>query len=163
MTRNRVTSTRRSLGVAAGLIASATLLAPAALAGGFLDNSQPNQPSKPSWAAPAKRMPVEGEGTAAMEAQLENAEARLREAIQNAATAEYQYTRARTRRYPRGDALQEIKNRVAEMNKERNDAERDFIATVDEARAGGVPAGTLMHYMDLADEIRAGASRGSGG
>lgn len=125
-----------------------------ALADGYLDNDTPKEPTKPEWAVPAKRLPVEGEGVDASEAKLKNAEMRLREAQQNATTAEWAYTRARTRRYPRGDALMEIQQRAADMKKELADAEREFMDTVEAARRDGVPAGTLMPYMDIADQIR---------
>jgi len=146
----------RGLAPAVVLLATALLVASPAIAGGFLDNSAPEETEKPTWAVPAKRLPVEGEGVDAMEARLQNAEMRLQEARQNAAAAEWAYTRARTRRYPRGEALQEIENRMAEMNAELESARSEFVALVEEARRAGVPAGTLMPYMDLADEIRRG-------
>lgn len=150
----RVTRHARGLARAIGCAALGLVLAAPGFAGGFLDTSEPSDPEQPTWAAPAKRLPVEGEGADAAEAKLKNAEMRVREAQQNAATAEWAYTRARTRRYPRGEALEEIRTRMAEMNDELATAEREFVDLVEEARRAGVPAGTLMPYMDLADEIR---------
>jgi len=150
-------ATPASLRRVARMLASVGLglvLATPALAGGFLDDDAPKETARPEWATPAERVPVEGEGADAAEAQLKNAEMRLREAQQNAATAEWAYTRARTRRYPRGEALQEIETRMADMKKELAEAEREFMNTVEAARREGVPAGTLMPYMDLADQLR---------
>ena len=147
-------TSRRHL-VRALLLATVALsLASGAMADGFLDNSTPDEPRKPTWAVPAKRMPVEGTGGSAAEAELRNAKMRLLEARQNADTAMWSYTRARTRRYPRGEALVKIRNRLAEMNNELTAAENDFVAFVEKARQSGVPAGTLLPYMDIADEIR---------
>jgi len=152
--------TRRTWMAAAAALCALSLATPA-LAGGFLGGDRDEDAAaKPSWAVPAKRMPVEGDGAEAMAAQLENGKMRVQEAQQNVTMAEHTYTRSRARRYPRGEALQEIRNRVVEMKKERDDAERDFVALVDEARMSGVPAGTLMPYMDLADSIRRGQSSG---
>ncbi len=131
----------------------AVALATPALAGGFLDNSKPEEPVKHTWAVPAKRMPVEGDGTDAMVARLENARMRVEESQQNVETARFDLGRARTRRYPRGDKLKEIQDRVVDMVEERDAARSDFVELVTEARAAGVPAGTLMPYMDLSDEI----------
>jgi hypothetical protein len=150
----RVTRRGRAIARVIGCATLGLALAAPGFAGGFLDTSEPKDPEQPTWAAPAKRLPVEGEGADAAEAKLKNAEMRVREAQQNAATAEWAYTRARTRRYPRGEALEEIRTRLAEMNDELVTAEREFVDIVEEARRAGVPAGTLMPYMDLADEIR---------
>ena len=144
----------RGAQVALLAVAAALLVAPAAHAGGYLESGKPASSSRPTWAVPGERVPVEGEGEDARLAQLENARMRVQEAQQNQATAEWTYTRARTRRYPRGDALQEIINRVVEMNRERAEAETEFVALVEQARQAGVPAGPLSPYMDLADEIR---------
>lgn len=167
MTRRSATKSARTASrlLIVGLAAAIGLTLATAAESGILKSGQGSTKSeKPTWAAPAKRMPVEGEGTDALEARLQNAEMRVREAMQNAAAADYNYTRARTRRYPRGEALQEIKDRVVEMRDELVAAENDFMSMVDEARAGGVPMGTLMPYMDLSDEIKKNqATRAAGG
>lgn len=150
----RLGATRRRLVTALAGSVLGTVLAVPALAGGFLDESTPKEPEKPTWAVPAKRLPVEGEGVDAAEARLKNAEMRLREAEQNADTAEWAYTRARTRRYPRGEALQEIEDRVTKTKEELAAARQEFVELVETSRREGMPAGTLMPYMDIADEIR---------
>jgi hypothetical protein len=141
------------------LCAIALGLASPVHAGGYLDNSAPKTSEKPTWAVPAKRMAVEGDDADAMTAELHNAELRVREAQQNEETATWAYTRARTRNYPRGDALEEIRTRMTEMEKERVDAEKSFLDLVDRARGAGVPVGTLSAYMDLADQIRSNPAR----
>lgn len=135
-------------------IAFALGLASSAQAGGYLDNSAPSTNEKPSWAVPAKRMAVEGDDASALQAELHNAQLRVVEAQQNETTAEWAYTRARTRNYPRGDALVEMRTRYTELSKERADAEKSFLELVDRARQAGIAPGTLSPYMDLADEIR---------
>jgi hypothetical protein len=132
------------------------LVAPAALAGGFLEAGGGNEKSNeaPTWAVPAARKPVEGEGTEALAAELHNAELRVQEALQNAETAAYQLKRARTRSYPRGQALEDLKRQDQETRRERTAAANEFSALVERARRAGVPMGTLSRYMDLDDRIQ---------
>ena len=138
------------------LIATSILWPGSAGAGGFLTPGKTGadeEVRKLEYVAPAKRMDVAGDGVDALIAELKNAETRVREAWQNAWTAEQEYTRARTRRYPRGAALEEIKQRTYEMGREQVTAELDFSKIVDKARRGGVPMGTLAPFMDLELEI----------
>jgi hypothetical protein len=132
----------------------ALLLALPAAGGGFLDNSKPAQAEPPEYAAPAARKPVEGDDNAAWEAQLHNAKLRVEEAHQNYTAADYALTRARTRRYPRGDALEAMRSQTADLRREQAAAEADFSNVLEDARQSGVPAGVLMDYMDFDDEIR---------
>jgi hypothetical protein len=146
-------------GSVALVVAAVTLLTAAgASAGGFLSpgvkDDDANAP-KPGYVAPAKRMDVSGDGPDALVAELKNAEMRVREAWQNAFTAEEELTRARTRRYPRGAALEELRQRTVELGNEQIAAEKDFVQTVEKARRGGVPMGQLAPYMDFEQEIRA--------
>jgi hypothetical protein len=150
----RLTSARRL-----ALIAFALGLSSNVQAGGYLDNSEPATQEKPSWAVPAERMAVEGDDASALQAEVHNAQLRVVEAQQNEATAEWAYTRARTRNYPRGDALEELRTRYAELSKERADAEKSFLELVDRARQAGVAPGTLSPYMDLADEIQSNPAK----
>ncbi len=138
------------------LIATSLLWPGTAIAGGFLtpgpsaaDEASP----KRGYVAPAKRMEVDGDGADALLAELNNGEMRLREAWQNAFTAEQDYGRARIRRYPRGNGLLELETRAFEMGNEQIAAEQDFSRLVEKARRGGVPMGTLTPFMDLEDEI----------
>jgi len=126
-------------------------------AAGFLSNTEPKSEETPSFAAPAARKPVEGEDEDALAAGLYNASLAVKESRQNAETAQYAYTRARTRGYPRGEKLQAIKDRLVKMERERDEAERSFLAAFEKARGGGVPAGVLSPYYDLEEEI-SGAS-----
>ncbi len=146
--------------IGATTLAALLLVVPTgAGAGGFLSPGTQNAgeaPPKPEYAVPAKRMEVSGEGTDAIVAQLKNAQMRVHESRQNAETAEYDLQRARTRRYPRGEALEKLRIQVVDMGSERVAAEQEFTALVEEARRAGVPMGTLAPYMDFADQIRAG-------
>jgi hypothetical protein len=136
------------------------LLALPAAGGGFLENSKPNDNSKakevqrPEYAVPAARKPVEGDAFAAWEAQLHNARLRVEEAQQNHTAADYALTRARTRRYPRGEALDQLRAQTADLLREQAAAETDFNQLLEDARRAGVPAGVLMDYMDFGDEIQ---------
>jgi hypothetical protein len=154
MRRNRLI---RGLVVAAGLTGLLTLVVSTVSAGGFLSPGRQETESigKPTWAVPAARKPVEGEaeGTEAIEAELFNAELRITEAMQNAETAAYQYKRARTRNYPRGDALQALKVQAQETSGERSAAADEFSDIVERARRDGVPMGTLTHYLDLDERL----------
>jgi hypothetical protein len=151
----------RSIGILPALTAFVCLAAttgwlasaPSAQAAGFLSNTEPKSQEKPSFAAPAARKPVEGEGAEALESELYNAGLAVRETRQNLETAQYAYKRSRTRGYPRGDKLLEIKGRLAKMETERDEAERSFLAAYEKARAGGVAAAFLSDYYDLEEDI----------
>ena len=149
------------------LVAVSIVCPGAAAAGGFLSPGKTDADEaspKREYVAPAKRMDVQGDGVDALIAELKNAEMRVREAWQNAWTAEEEYTRARTRRYPRGTALEEIKQRTYDMGREQIAAEQEFSKLVEKARRGGVPMGTLSPFMDLDREIgRRQQSRQGGG
>jgi len=137
-------------------IAIALALAASADAGGILKpgtQSNDSVKKKPEFVAPAARKPVEGDGDDVIQARLHNAELEVREAHQNTEAAEWGYNRARTRRYPRGEALQALRDRRDSMRQDRDVAEQSFTRMVDEARRSGVPIGTLSNYMDLVDEI----------
>jgi uncharacterized protein YqfA (UPF0365 family) len=97
---------------------------------------------------------VQGDEHTAWEAKLYNAKLRVVESNQNYDAARYHLTRARTRRYPRGEALEAMQAQVQDLRRERADSEADFSTTLQEARRAGVPAGILMDYMDVEDEIR---------
>jgi hypothetical protein len=154
---------RRRLAAKAAVGSMLCLLALAVLssasdarAAGFLDNSAPKKTEKPTYAAPAARKPVEGDGSEALETALYNANLRVQEARQNYETARYSLKRSRHSNYPRGAALEALRVRVADMEKERDAAEKDFLAAYDEARRGDVPAGVLMSYDDLEEELQRG-------
>ncbi|MDG2049395.1 MAG: hypothetical protein P8M78_04460 [Myxococcota bacterium] len=123
-------------------------------ASGFLAPRSSASEESPAWAAPAKRLDVAGlsEEEASL-ARLENARMRLLEAEQNAAAATFNLTRARTRRYPRGEGLTALKQRQAEWQLEQREAEKDFARFLDQARREGVGAGRLLPFDELAEEI----------
>ena len=132
-----------------------------ALAGGFLSPRSSASEQRPTWAVPAKRLEVSGlsEEEAPL-ARLENARMRLMEAEQNAAVAHFNLTRARTRRYPRGEALKELQERQAAWQREQREAETDFLRVLGEARRRGVGSGRLLPFDEIADEIESRNERG---
>lgn len=133
--------------MAAGLVGGAS-------ADGYLGSRVP-EPSPPLyWEEPGEPIPVEGTGWTPVIAELENAEARIRRAWHNVATAQVLLTHARVRRYPRGEPFFEIRDRVTFLEAERDTAEDEFLALVERTRRGGMPAGTLSPFMDFSDEIR---------
>ncbi|MCH2186487.1 hypothetical protein MK280_11520 [Myxococcota bacterium] len=131
-----------------------------AFAGGFLSPGSSASERRPTWAAPAKRLEVSGlSEDEALLARLENARMRLLEAEQNAVTANFNLTRARTRRYPRGEGLRELQERQATWEREQREAEVDFLRLLDEARRQGVGSGRLLPFEEIADEIESGRRR----
>ena len=79
---------------------------------------------------------------------------------QNAAAANFNLTRARTRRYPRGEALKDLKERQAAWQREQREAETDFLRVLGEARRRGVGSGRLLPFDEIADEIESRNERG---
>lgn len=141
---------RPMIRVAMGL---SLLIAHSALADGYLASRVPEPTSPPSWAEPGEPIPLEGTGWTPVVAALANGEARVRRAWHNVVTAEKILTRAKTRRYPRGEPLIEVRERVVSLKAERKTAETEFVALVERSRRDGMPAGTLSPFMDFADEI----------
>jgi hypothetical protein len=141
-------------GFAVLLLGSFSIPASLAMAGGFLSPRSSASEERPTWAVPAKRLEVSGlsEEEAPL-ARLENARMRLLEAEQNAAAANFNLTRARTRRYPRGEALRALQERQAAWQLEQREAETDFLRVLGEARRQGVGSGRLLPFDEIADEI----------
>ena len=69
------------------------------------------------------------------------------------ATAQQLLTKARIRRYPRGEPLFEIRDRVIFLEAERESAESEFLILAEQARREGMPAGTLSSFMEFSDQI----------
>jgi len=82
---------------------STALLAAGAVGDGFLGSRVPPPAPPLVWEEPGEPIPVEGTGWTPVVAELENAEARIRRAWHNVATAQVLLTHARVRRYPRGE------------------------------------------------------------
>ncbi len=141
----------RTLCVLLATLAAAT---PAPAAGPETPSNGSGASGQPSVAPPAAPRPGPGDETESWQALLQDAELRVKEAQRNAATARHSYNKARSRRYPRGKDLQAIRLRSESSEAKRHEAERKFSQLVELARRGGVPAGVLTPFMDLADEIR---------
>jgi hypothetical protein len=133
---------------------STALLAAGAVGDGFLGSRVPPPAPPLVWEEPGEPIPVEGTGWTPVVAELENAEARIRRAWHNVATAQVLLTHARVRRYPRGEPFFEIRDRVTFLEAERDAAEVEFVALVERTRRDGMPAGTLSPFMDFSDEVR---------
>jgi hypothetical protein len=123
-------------------------------ADGYLGSQIPKPVPPPTWIEPGEPIPVEGTGWTPVVAALENAQARVRRSWHNVATAQSLLTHARIRRYPRGEPFFEIRDRVIFLEAERESAENEFVALVEQSRRDGMPAGTLSSFWDFADEIR---------
>ncbi len=140
-----------AMGIGALVAAS---VAAGASADGYLGSRVPEPTPPLYWEEPGEPIPVEGTGWTPVIAELENAEARIRRAWHNVATAQVLLTHARVRRYPRGEPFFEIRDRVTFLEAERDTTEAEFLALVERTRRGGMPAGTLSPFMDFSDEIR---------
>ena len=124
-----------------------------ALANPFLGSRYPAPQPNPTWIEPGEPIPVEGVGWTPVRIKLENSEARVRRSWHNLATAQILLTHARVRRYPRGEPFFKIRDRVIFLESERTASETQFLELVQQARRGGMPAGTLSPFMDFSAEI----------
>ena len=105
-------------------------------------------------APPAARKPqATDDALSAWQTKLEKARARVRSAQSNEKITERNYTRARTRRYPRGEALLALRGEREAARAERREAERNFSTVLEQARRAAVPMGVLSPYMDFEDEM----------
>ncbi|HIF97549.1 MAG TPA: hypothetical protein EYQ54_11075 [Myxococcales bacterium] len=120
----------------------------------YLGSQIPKPVPPPTWIEPGEPIPVEGAGWTPVVATLENAQARVRRSWHNVATAQWLLTRAKIRHYPRGEPFFEIRDRVIFLEAERESAENEFVALVEQSRRDGIPAGTLSSFWDFSDEIR---------
>lgn len=141
------------------LIAVFGLVSGLAQAGGFLQPQTSAAEQRPQWAVPEKRLEVTGGDEQATLARLENARMRLLEAQQNAQTANFLLTRARTRRYPRGEALRQIQDQVAQWNQESQEAQAAFRSLLGQARRQGIGPGPLRPFTELAEQIESSPER----
>jgi len=106
--------------------------------------------AEPAKAEPAKAEPVElaPEVVAGWVERLEEAQAKLAKTRTKLAADEAALSRARHRRYPRGDALDELEVAVRQGRRDLADAEAALPALLEEARRAGVPAGARMRFED---------------
>ena len=105
-------------------------------------------------APPAARSPSPDDALSAWRAKLDDAQRRVTNAQSNERIANQNYSRARSRRYPRGEALQEIKQQQVQTRLEREEAEQDFSVVLEQARRAEVPTGILAPYMDFEDQMQ---------
>ena len=141
------------------LVAAFGMAVGLAQAGGFLQPRTSAAEERPQWAVPEKRLEVTGSDEQATLARLENARMRLLEAQQNAQTANFLLTRARTRRYPRGEALRQIQDQVAQWNQESQEAQAAFRSLLGQARRQGIGPGSLRPFTELAEQMERSPER----
>lgn len=85
---------------------------------------------------------------AAWEARLAEAQAKLTTARERVATSERALTRARHRRYPRGEAFDDLVAAAADARKTLADAEAELPELLEQARSAGVEPGALRRFED---------------
>ncbi len=151
--RNRRALACRGVALPVNSFLFVAFLAGSVYADPYLGSRIPKPPPPPTWMEPGEQIPIEGPGWTPVVALLENGEARVRRAWHNVATAQQLLTKARIRRYPRGEPLFAIRDRVIFLEAERGSAEKEFIMLVEQARRGGMPAGTLSSFMDFSGQI----------
>jgi septal ring factor EnvC (AmiA/AmiB activator) len=103
----------------------------------------------PAAAEPAKASEAPGltdEAVAAWVVRLDEAQEKLARTRSRLAADEAALTRARHRRYPRGEALDALKARVAKGRTDLEAAETELPALLEEARRAGVPPGALRRF-----------------
>lgn len=129
-------------------------LAGTALAGESAESSQDRPAAQPDWARIAESTPRAGVGEwQVMVTELARSEKRTREAEQEVAAARALLRKARQRRYPRGNALAELREKADRNEAKRDAAELSFLEQVTLARRAGVPAGLLSDFLDRAEQI----------
>lgn len=99
-------------------------------------------PAKPNPEAVAASEEV----AAAWEARLDEAQARITTARERVATSERALTRARHRKYPRGEALDGLAEAAEQARTALADAEAELPELLDQARAAGVEPGVLRRF-----------------
>jgi hypothetical protein len=105
----------------------------------FAATGDPAKPNEDSGAASEQV-------TAAWEVRLSEAQARITTARERAESSERALTRARHRKHPRGEALDELVAAAGDARKELAAAEAELPALVEQARAAGVEPGVLRRF-----------------
>jgi Spy/CpxP family protein refolding chaperone len=99
-------------------------------------------PAKPD-AAPG---PSNEKAAAAWQERLAEAQARITKARDGVANSERALTRARHRKYPRGEALDDLVAAAEQARTELAAAEAELPELVEQARAAGVEPGVLRRF-----------------
>ena len=99
-------------------------------------------PAKPSDEATAQVV------SAAWETRLTEAHAKLEQARTRAASSEQAVTRARHRRYPRGDAFDDLQAAAEADRKALTAAEAELPELLEQARQAGVESGVLRRFEE---------------
>lgn len=100
----------------------------------------------PAWPGDPAGAPSAEQLAAAWEAKLAEAQARIAQARDQVEARERALTRARHRKYPRGDAFEELVKAADDARAELADAEADLPALLEQARAAGVEPGVLRRF-----------------
>jgi chromosome segregation ATPase len=109
------------------------------LAAAFAAAGDPAKPDEGSG-APSEQL------TAAWEARLSEAQARITTARERAESSERALTRARHRKYPRGEALDQLVASAEDARRELAAAEEELPALLEQAHAEGVEPGVLRRF-----------------
>jgi hypothetical protein len=99
-------------------------------------------PAKPDEGASVSSEQV----AAAWEARLDEAQGRITTARERVATSEQALTRARHRKYPRGEAFDDLVAAAQDARAALTAAEAELPELLDQARAAGVEPGVLRRF-----------------
>lgn len=86
-------------------------------------------------------------------ASVSDAHTRLTEAELNFEESRKALRKARQRRYPRGQALEDLRQRARQAAAALDQAEDDFLLQVHEAQRQGETAGQWIAFLDQAEEL----------
>lgn len=81
--------------------------------------------------------------------QIEKESRRYRQATQDAARLEKEFRHSRQRRYPRGDALQKMREDLDLAREDRRDAAERIPMLIERARRDGVAPGKLRRFENV--------------
>ena len=139
----------------AALLLLALLLAAAANADTAPKPAKPAVPAKASDAAKAEaasHAQIAAQRDADWAAQLKAMQSKRDDARVRVAAAEAALTSARHRHYPRGEALGDLENDLAQAREDLSDASERFPEMIEEARTAGVSAKVLAPFEEAAGE-----------
>ena len=124
-----------------------------AAADSFLESSMGNSEAKSELNLQNESTPHAGGQPENQVARLSHAQERLDKAELYEVTALKSLRKARKRNYPRGPALEELRQNAARSQVERDAAEENFLRLVEGARRDGLPTRFLSSFLDRAEQI----------
>ena len=124
-----------------------------AAADGFLESSGGNSEAKSGLNAQSESTPHTGGHQENLVTRLSHAQERLDKAELYEVTALKSLRKARKRNYPRGPALEELRQNASRSEVERDAAEENFLGLVEGARREGLSTRFLSSFLDRAEQI----------